>query len=68
VACKCARGVTTMPRAAISESELDALLTAILNEGGRSNAERLLETQHQYTPSGSCRTDRSTSRWKQTNE
>jgi hypothetical protein len=51
MACKCARGVTTMPRAAISESELAALLTAILNEGGRANAERLLETQHQYTSS-----------------
>lgn len=40
-----------MPTAAISESELDALLTAILNEGGRANAERILETQHQYTSS-----------------
>jgi hypothetical protein len=40
-----------MPRAAISESELAALLTAILNEGGRANTERLLETQHQYTSS-----------------
>ena len=38
-----------MPTAAISESELDALLTAILNEGGRADAESLLETQHQYT-------------------
>jgi hypothetical protein len=38
-----------MPVAAISESELDALLTAILNEGGRASAEKLLETEHQYT-------------------
>ena len=38
-----------MPTAAITESELDALLTAILNEGGRADAERLLETQHQHT-------------------
>lgn len=40
-----------MPRAAISDSELDALLTAILDQGGRANAERLLETEHQYTSS-----------------
>ena len=51
MACKCARGVTSMPTAAISKSELDALLTAILNEGGRADAERLLETQHQHTSS-----------------
>jgi len=40
-----------MPRTAISESELHRLLTAILDEGGRANAEKLLETEHHYTSS-----------------
>ena len=47
-----------MPRAAISEDELDTLLGAIVGPRGKATAESLLETEHQYRssadPTDSC--------------